>query len=337
MNRSIKELSFVSSLPPLIEGEQRGVTDGFGLAYTLMCDWLGNNCVEKVTMPWCDGECIQDNSGENRKLARVLSSFNSLKHFVIEFTGDYGMGNYSNDNICEVADQIIDSLSNHPNLETVRFTFTKTSLGSSGYTALSRLLTNSKIKVLRLEGGLTGEGAVALSAMLEGNQTLEELILNDSNSHLSTAGCKAFLRLLLGNDSGSIMNTLNANHTLQRLFSSDFRFTDSAGRWQLPDDLQLSLRINSLCNKADAARFKIISGHNFSKGDFSPEPFDNMDLSVMPHVLAWMGRSNADVAPLYRFADANLCLMFKFVRGMASTLFESPASASTGKRKLQQM
>lgn len=56
------------------------------------------------------------NSGENRKLARVLSSFNSLKHFVIEFTGDYGMGNY-NDNTCEVADQIIDSLSNHPNLE----------------------------------------------------------------------------------------------------------------------------------------------------------------------------------------------------------------------------
>jgi len=281
MNRSIKELSFVSSLPPLIEGEQRGVTDGFGLAYTLMCDWLGNNCVEKVTMPWCDGECIQDNSGENRKLARVLSSFNSLKHFVIEFTGDYGMGNYSNDNICEVADQIIDSLSNHPNLETVRFTFTKTSLGSSGYTALSRLLTNSKIKVLRLEGGLTGEGAVALSAMLEGNQTLEELILDDSNSRLSTAGCKAFSRLLLGNDSGSIMDTFNSNHTLQRLFSSDFRFTDSAGRWQLPDDLQLALRINTLCNKAGAARFKIILGHNFTKGDFSAEPFDDMDLSVM--------------------------------------------------------
>jgi len=45
------------------------------------------------------------------------------------------------------------------------------------------------------------------------------------------------------------------------------------------------LRINTLCNKADAARFKIILGHNFTKGDFSPEPFDNMDLSVMPHVL----------------------------------------------------
>jgi len=320
----------------LIAGEQRGVTDGFGLAYTLMSDWLGNNSVEKLTMPWCDGECIQDNSGENRKLARVLSSFNSLKHFVIEFTGDYRMGNY-NDNTCEVANQIIDSLSKHPNLETVRFTFTKTSLGSSGYTSLSRLLADSKIKVLRLEGGLTGEGAVALSAMLEGNQTLEELILDDSNSRLSTAGCKAFLRLLLGNDSGSIMDTFNSNHTLQRLFSSDFRFTDSAGRWQLPDDLQLALHINTLCNKADAARFKIILGHNFTKGDFSPEPFDDMDLSVMPHVLAWMGRSNADVAPLYRFADADLCLMFKFVRGMAPTLFDSPASVSAGKRKLQQM
>jgi len=335
MNRSIKELSFVSSLPPLIEGEQRGVTDGFGLAYTLMSDWLGNNTVEKVTMPWCDGECIQDNSGENRKLARVLSSFNSLKYFVIEFTGDYGMGNYSNDNICEVADQIIDSLSNHPNLETVRFTFTKTSLGSSGYTSLSRLLADSKIKVLRLEGGLTDEGAVALSAMLEGNQTLEELILDDFDSpRLSTAGCKAFLRLLLGNDSGSIMDTFNSNHTLQRLFSSDY--FGEQGNESLPEDLQLSLRINTLCNKADAARFKIILGHNFTKGDFSPEPFDNMDLSVMPHVLAWMGRTNADFkAPLYRFADADLCLMFKFVRGMASTLFDSPASALAGKRKWQ--
>jgi len=288
MNRSIKELSFVSSLPPLIEGEQRGVRDGLGLTYTLMSDWLGNNSVEKVTMPWCDGECVMDNSEENRKLARVLSSFNSLKHFVIEFTGDYGMGNYSNDNICEVADQIIDSLSNHPNLETVRFTFTKTSLSSSGYTALSRLLTNSNIKVLRLEGGLTGEGAVALSAMLEGNQTLEELILNDSNSRLSTAGCQAFLRLLLGNDSGSIMDTFNSNHTLQRLFSSDFRFTDSAGRWQLPDDLQLALRINTLCNKADVARFKIILGHNFTKGDFSPEPFDLIWI-YQSCLMCWLG------------------------------------------------
>ena len=57
-NRSIKELTFVSSLPPLIEGEQRGVTDGFGLAYTLMSDWLGNNSVEKVMLPWCDGESV---------------------------------------------------------------------------------------------------------------------------------------------------------------------------------------------------------------------------------------------------------------------------------------
>jgi len=331
-NTSIKTLSFVSTLPPFLRGEQRGVRDGLGLTYTLMSDWLGNNSVETVTMPVCDGECVMDNSEENRKLARVLSSFSSLKHFQIEFAGnDYGDDGAP----CDVAVQIIYSFSNHPNLEKVYFTFTHTLLGSSGYTALAKFLANSKVKKLGLEKGFTDEGAVAVCDMLEGNQTLEELILDDFDSpRLSTAGCKAFSRLL-GNDSGTIMDTFNANHTLQKLFSSDY--FGEQGNESLPEDLQLSLRINTLCNKSDAARIKIILGHNFRKGDFDAEPFDNMDLSVMPYMLAWMGRTNADVAPLYRFADADLCLMFKFVRGMAPTLFDSPASASAGKRKLQQM
>ena len=330
-NTSIKTLSFVSTMPPLTRGEQRGVRDGLGLTYTLMSDWLGNNNVEKLIMPVWDGECVMDNSEENRLLARVLSSFRSLKHFEIEFAG---AGDYD-DTPCDVAVQIIDSLSNHPNLEKVHFTFTHTLLGSSGYTALAKFLANSKVKKLGLEKGFTDEGAVAVCDMLEGNQTLEELILDDFDSpRLSTAGCKAFSRLL-GNDSGSIMDTFNANHTLQKLFSSDY--FGEQGNESLPEDLQLSLRINTLCNKADAARFKIILGNNFRKGDFDAEPFDNMDLSVMPYMLAWMGRTNADVAPLYRFAEADLYLMFKFVPGMAPILFDSPQSSLAGKRKLQQL
>ena len=130
------------------------------------------------------------------------------------------MGNYNN-TPCEVADQIIDSLTNHPNLEKVYFTFTHTLLGSSGYTALAKFLADSKVKKLGLEKGFTDEGAVAVCDMLEGNQTLEELILDDFDSpRLSTAGCKAFSRLL-DNDSGSIMDTFNSNHTLQRLGEVD--------------------------------------------------------------------------------------------------------------------
>ena len=92
------------------------------------------------------------------------------------------------------------------------------------------------------------------------------------------------------------------------------------------------MKVNALCNKSDAARVKIIMRH--LSGDFSMEPFAEMDLAALPTALAWMGRTNAAIASIYPHADADLGLMYKFVRGVAPVIFDP--SPVTGKRKAQQ-
>ena len=101
----------------------------------------------------------------------------------------------------------------------------------------------------------------------------------------------------------------------------------------LGDELYSLLRVNTLCNKFDAARVKIILRH--LSGDFSMEPFSSMNVATLPYALAWMGKRNPDIASLYPFADADLCLMYKFVRGVAPVLFEASPLAGS-KRKLSE-
>ena len=215
------------------------------------------------------------------------------------------------------------------NLEDVRLSHGYAKWSSRGYDALARFLSYSKVKKLGLEGGLSDEVLVAVSAALEGNDTLKEMYLDDYDieERVSAAGWKAFAKLL-DNDSGSIMDTYNSNHTIQKLFSDENRQQGVLG-----DELHSLLKVNSLCNKSDAARIKIIMRH--LSGEFM-DRFTSMDVAAMPYALAWMGRTNADVASLYAFADADLCLMYKFVRGVAPVLFDAKALSLAGKRKAQQ-
>jgi hypothetical protein len=180
---------------------------------------------------------------------------------------------------------------------------------------------------------MNDEGAIAVSVALGGNDTLKEIAFDDYDLAITSTGWTAFAKLL--SDPGSIMDTYNSNHTLQMLFSSDHRFFHKNGQQEtIGDELHLLLRVNTLCNKTDAARVKIIMRH--LNGDFSMEPFASMDLPALPHALAYMGRMNADIVSLYKFAEADLGLMFKLVRGVAPVLFDS--SPLTGnKRKAQQV
>ena len=321
-NTSIKKVDFHDT--PMILGEGRQ-TDGYGLAYTLMSDWFENNVVEEISMPVCyceDGN--YDNSGELGKMATVLAEFNSLKRFDVVFDDEHG-----GDDPCEVSADIINALSRHTNLEDVRLSHGYTKWSSRGYAALARFLSGSKVKKLGLEGGLSNEVLVAVSAALVGNDTLKEIYLDDYNieENVSAAGWKTFAKLL-DNDSGSIMDTYNSNHTIQKLFSDE-----DGQQGVLGDELHSLLNVNSLCNKYDAARIKIIMRH--LSGEFM-DRFTSLDVAAMPYALAWMGRTNADVASLYTFADADLCLMYKFVRGVAPVLFDAKALSLAGKRKAQQ-
>ena len=323
-NTSVKKVDFRDGRPPMILGEGRpgSATDGYGLAYILMSDWFENNVIEEMKMPFCNCEDGNyDNSGENRKLATVLENFSSLKVFSIEF-GD----GYDGDEDCEVSGDIIDALSNHPDLEDVRLSHNYTKWSQRGYAALVRFISGSNVKKLNLEGfeeTMDDEGAIAVAAALGVNNTLKECILDEEN--ITSTGWKAFAKLL--SDSGSIMTTYNSNHTLQKLLPGDSSYRDEE-----KNELHLLLKVNALCNKSDAARVKTIMRH--LSGDFSMEPFAEMDLAALPTALAWMGRTNAAIASIYPHADADLGLMYKFVRGVAPVIFDP--SPVTGKRKAQQ-
>ena len=68
---------------------------------------------------------------------------------------------------------------------------------------------------------------------------------------------------------------------------------------RLPPDLQKSLHLNRDLGPVGAARRKIIDTH-FS-GNFSMEPFLDMDTGVLPQVMAWMAKDDHGKPLLYNF------------------------------------
>jgi hypothetical protein len=319
-NTSVKKVWFQHT--PMLREESIDSNDGFGMAYILMSNWFEKNTVEEITMS--SGSCIEgggyDNSGENRKMAEVLARFSSLKVFHTEFENEY-MG----DSPCEVSEQIFDALSNHPNLENVETSHSHCKWSREGYGALARFLSGSKVKQLGLIGGMDDEGAIAVSGVLNGNDVLKEIYFDDlQDQEITSTGWEAFEELV--SRSGSIMNTYHSNHTLQTLlYTSDYHsYRENWEQETLGDKLHLLLRVNTLCNKSAAARAKIIMRH-FS-GDFSIEPFTGTCVAALPNVIAWAGRTNPGIASLYQHADADLCLMYKFISGVAPVLFDPSPS-----------
>ena len=160
---------------------------------------------------------------------------------------------------------------------------------SIGWEAFSAVLRspNSALEKLDLRlNTINDETAISLASSLANNSKLQELLLEDSDddsddgvSHITASGWAAFSRVLC--NTSSIMDTHCSNHTLQRLTDAD----DDDVR--LPEDVRSLLQINQENSKRQAARLKIITTH-FPEGFV--QPFISMDLNVLPHAIAWMGR-----------------------------------------------
>jgi len=202
-----------------------------------------------------------------------------------------------------------------------------------GFTALARFLPSaSKLKNLDLSGeGWTNEGAALVSAALAGNETLKEISFDD-NDEIKSAGWKGFSTLLSNNS--TIMDTYYSNHTLQQLLRKSRYHDDDDEKKTLGDELFTLLKINTFCNKKfDAARLKIILSH-LEGGSFSMESYADMDLAALPHVLAYAGKTNDALASVYKHAEKDTGLMYKFVRGLAPVLFDaSPSTAIAGQKR----
>jgi len=333
-NTSVKSLTFHD--PPMLREEflamrasGQGISgfDGVGMAYPLMSGWFENNTVESITMPVCYCEDANyDNSGELKKMATVLAKFSSLKSFSVEFDDQYGA-----DSPCEVSAQIIDALSNHSNLESLTLSHSHAKWSRRGYAALARFLRSaSKLTKLNLSGGgMSDEGAAIVCAALAGNETLKDITFENYECEITSAGWKGFTTLL-SNSNGTIMDTYYSNHTLQELFSETTYCDEDDKKKILGDELFTLLKVNTLCNnKFDAARLKIILSH--LTGIFSMDTYADMDLALLPHVLAYAGKTNDAVSSVYKHAEKDTGLMYRFVRGLAPVLFDaSPSAAMAG-------
>ena len=349
-NTSVKKVDFIDT-PTILEEVamlRQGEIDGYGLAYSVLVDWFENNVIEEIKMPFChceDGN--YDNSYELKQFATALDKFKSLKSFHVESD----VGYFGKKEPGYAVGDIIVALCKHSNLEYVRIQHSNgKDWNRDGYAALGRLLSTSKtLKKLKLGGeeATTDELVLVVATALRatsdlmgvksGNSTLEEINICEYDHDITSEGWNAFAKLL--SDPNSIMDTYNSNHTLKKVLS---HFKSSWGRPDseeeliekekktIGEELYTLLKINTICNSADAARVKIIMNH--LSGDFSMEPFTNMDLAVLPTALAWMGKMNADIAFAYPSAEADLGLMYKFMRGVAPVIFD-PLSESRKKVK----
>ena len=171
-------------------------------------------------------------------------------------------------------------------------------VSSNGWEALSVVLQspNSALEKLNLRRNtINDDTVISLANSLANNNTLKELLFTFNEEHsdddsddlvsyiTDASGWTAFSRILC--NTSSIMDTYRSNHTLQRL-------TDDDDEVRLPEDLNSMLHLNREKGKRQAARLKIIRTH--FPGGFVVEPFVGMDLNVLPHAIAWMGRDGAD-------------------------------------------
>ena len=173
------------------------------------------------------------------------------------------------------------------------------SITVTGWRSFSAVLQNpnSVLETVNLGfNSIDDDTLVCFANSLINNSKLKELFLdNGQYGQYNTTAITRWDALpnVLCNKS-SIDATSNSNHTLQRIFQ----------RWnvaesQLPSDLSTLLLLNRVHTKVEAARLKIIKAH-FS-GDFCMQPFIDMNLKVLPHVIAWMAKFEYGRSMMYHF------------------------------------
>mmetsp|Transcript_21623 Transcript_21623/g.47013 ORF Transcript_21623/g.47013 Transcript_21623/m.47013 type:complete len:593 (-) Transcript_21623:183-1961(-) len=210
----------------------------------------------------------------------------------------------------DVAVAVANSMANNCTLMALRLD-DNPDITTTGSIALSAILRNpgSKLRLLDLkENKIDDDSAIAYATSLANNRELKALCLGRPPP-IKAPGWAAFARLLC--DTSSINNTYLSNHTLNSFgYSID----------QVPDTGKVGayLKLNQSDRQCRAR--KILVTH--FRGRFSMEPFTNMKIELLVHVLAWFDKIGSGG----RDTSAGYCLicqsaMFHFLRSEQS-LFE---------------
>lgn len=222
------------------------------------------------------------------------------------------------------------SLQNH-NLELEELILHGNNIDNTGVLIMVNVLNNmDTLKTLRMSRNslITSIAWMALSTLLQrpasglteldisGNNANDDVLIGFANALLNNKSLTTFFNLrgmtsrgwvaftnLLCNKS-SIASIYNSNHTLQSVGYGNNR----------PVDLISYLELNNDDNKREVARQKILRYH-FSNGEDNIEEFVDMDVTVIPHALAWMCRNGGGRSLLYN------------VLRSLPTLFDSDANA----------
>ena len=163
---------------------------------------------------------------------------------------------------------------------------------SRGLRAFSFLLQNPNCQLTVLNFSrchIQDDAAVALAASLVRNTKLKYLNLGDATSVTAT-GWGAFSHLLCNTTSNSFDGIYDSNHTLGLLgcgVLSKFLPPEASASAAM---VEMYLEYNRMGGVRSRQR-KILD-HYFG-GDFSMEPFADMGVQLLVHVLAWISRSGS--------------------------------------------
>jgi len=169
-----------------------------------------------------------------------------------------------------------------------------TSITTVGWMALSTILhrPTSGITQLILQGNVTMEDNILIgfANAIVGNSRLETLYLENYQSRATYIGVNVLIQVLC--NASSIESIYTSNHTLKNIGGRIGDF-----------DLSPYLDLNKLESKAAVVRQKIIQ-YYFMNGDKNKEEFLDMELNMIPHVIAWMGMDDSGLSLLYNFTHS---------------------------------
>ena len=131
---------------------------------------------------------------------------------------------------------------------------------------------------------------MSFSDSLANNRRLKKLDCGPFQDRVTFRCHVAFTHILSNNS--SILSTYHSNHTLEKLCSE----SDEEG---LHENLRSLLQLNRVYSESQAAHLKIIKVH-YSGLDIYMQFFVDMNLSALPHAIAWMARDDN----VYQFVRA---------------------------------
>ena len=120
------------------------------------------------------------------------------------------------------------------------------------------------------------------------NRSVKHFLLDDMSDRIGPTGWSKFYQTLFGE---RILDTYHSNHALEKLHSDDEK--SAWFNFLSPRDLEMCLSINRGNDRIQAAWLKIIWKH-FSGRVISVQPLTDMELNVLPHAIAWIGRDSND-------------------------------------------